>query len=59
MSALVFVAVLPVITMIHSSVCVCLCALKPRLQLLGDSLGFVPLLTLNKDIDCLFDEVHV
>lgn len=31
----------------------------PRLHLLGDSLGFVPLLCLDEDVDRLLDEVHV
>lgn len=35
------------------------CVLKPGLQFLSDSLGFVPLLALNKDVDRLFDKVHV
>lgn len=39
--------------------CVCVCVSKPRLQLLGDLLGFVPLLALDEDVDGLFDEVHV
>ena len=41
----------------------CVCArvfvFKPGLQLLGDSLGFVPLLALDEDINRLFDEAHV
>lgn len=37
----------------------CDCGFKPGLQLLSDSLGFVPLLALDKDVDCLFDQVHV
>lgn len=42
--------------------CLCLCVqccLEPWLQLLGDSLGFVPLLAPDEDVNGLLDEVHV
>lgn len=37
----------------------CVCVFRPGLQLLGHSLGFVPFMALNENVDRLFDEVHV
>lgn len=31
---------------------------QPWLQLLGNPLGFVPLLAVDEDVDGLFDEIH-
>lgn len=37
----------------------CVCARLPWVLLLGHSLGLVPLLALDEDVDGLLDQVHV